>query len=236
MSHLLKRLASRCLRRCVEVQRLQDLEQSLGKAMCIDSKWYSSSNLPEDIARAARQARYPDKQFQQSRAGGASPGSCGPGSLERDLVESGMSQAASSSSKDVHNSAQEAAAVATNWMFPWERRQMQGGSLSSWEKLYWGVFVVAISVFLFNRAGHFTSSEKDGDGEAEAKELEKQKRARLVLAGASMLDDEDDDPFEGLTPKEIQDYVEEYTGANSKDPFEGMSPEEINEFIKANGI
>lgn len=79
---------------------------------------------------------------------------------------------------------------------------MQGGALSSWEKMYWGVFVVAISVFLFNRAGHFTSSEKDDDAEAEAKELEKQKRARLILAGASMLDDDDDDdPFEGLTPK-----------------------------------
>ena len=78
---------------------------------------------------------------------------------------------------------------------------MQGGSLSSWEKMYWGVFVVAISVFLFNRAGHFNSPEKKEDAEAEAKELEKQKRARLILAGASMLDDDDDDPFEGLTPK-----------------------------------
>lgn len=79
---------------------------------------------------------------------------------------------------------------------------MQGGALSSWEKMYWGVFVVAISVFLFNRAGHFTSPEKDVDAVArEAKELEKQKRARLILAGASMLDDDDDDPFEGLTPK-----------------------------------
>lgn len=36
--------------------------------------------------------------------------------------------------------------------------------------------------------------------------------------------------------QEIQDYVEEYTGADSRDPFEGMSPEEINEFVKANGM
>jgi len=94
MSHLLKRLASRCLRRCVELQRLQDAEQSIWKASYIDMKWYSSSNLPEDIARAARQARYPDKQFQSTASG------------------SGVSQAASSSSRqDVHNSAQEAAAV-----------------------------------------------------------------------------------------------------------------------------
>ena len=41
------------------------------------------------------------------------------------------------------------------WMFPWERRQLLGGEdgkgLRTWEKLYWGVFVTAISVFLFSR-------------------------------------------------------------------------------------
>ena len=40
-------------------------------------------------------------------------------------------------------------------MFPWERRQLrggdEGGGLRTWEKLYWGVFVTAISVFLFSR-------------------------------------------------------------------------------------
>ena len=41
------------------------------------------------------------------------------------------------------------------WMFPWERRQLRGAEdgkgLRTWEKLYWGVFVTAISVFLFSR-------------------------------------------------------------------------------------
>ena len=37
------------------------------------------------------------------------------------------------------------------WMFPWERRQLQGGALRWWEKVYWGVFVVGISLILFNR-------------------------------------------------------------------------------------
>ena len=39
------------------------------------------------------------------------------------------------------------------WMFPWERRQLRGDGtgLRTWEKLYWGVFVTAISVFLFSR-------------------------------------------------------------------------------------
>lgn len=36
-------------------------------------------------------------------------------------------------------------------MFPWERRQLQGGELRWWEKAYWGVFVVGIALILFNR-------------------------------------------------------------------------------------
>ncbi len=36
-------------------------------------------------------------------------------------------------------------------MFPWERRQLQGGELRWWEKMYWGVFVVGIALILFNR-------------------------------------------------------------------------------------
>ena len=39
------------------------------------------------------------------------------------------------------------------WMFPWERRQIEGAGtpLRSWEKAYWGVFVTAIALFLFSR-------------------------------------------------------------------------------------
>jgi hypothetical protein len=44
-----------------------------------------------------------------------------------------------------------ASPAATPWMFPWERRQLQGGALRWWEKMYWGVFVVGISLILFNR-------------------------------------------------------------------------------------
>ena len=36
-------------------------------------------------------------------------------------------------------------------MFPWERRQLMGGDLRWWEKMYWGVFVVGIALILFNR-------------------------------------------------------------------------------------
>jgi len=50
------------------------------------------------------------------------------------------------------------------WMFPWERRQLRGDGtgLQTWEKLYWGVFVTAISVFLFSRlAGPKAVAEED---------------------------------------------------------------------------
>lgn len=38
-------------------------------------------------------------------------------------------------------------------LFPWERRQFDGsgGGLRTWEKVYWGVFVTSISIFLFSR-------------------------------------------------------------------------------------
>ena len=44
-------------------------------------------------------------------------------------------------------------AAATAWMFPWERRQMggEGTPLRTWERLYWGVFVMAIAIYLFSR-------------------------------------------------------------------------------------
>lgn len=46
-------------------------------------------------------------------------------------------------------------------MFPWERRQMEGGKLKSWEKAYWGVFAFGMAIFLFNRLkGNFTEKEE----------------------------------------------------------------------------
>ena len=39
-----------------------------------------------------------------------------------------------------------------------------------------------------------------------------------------------------VDPQEIASYVQEVTGgANASDPFEGMSPEEINDYIAKNG-
>ena len=114
---------------------------------------------------------------------------------------------------------------------------MQGtGGLRTWEKVYWGVFVVAISLFLFNRLRDVQPEEPQVD---EKKEALKREKARMVLAGGSVVnfnnageEEEEEDPFEGLSPEEVQRFVEETTGASAKDPFEGMSPEEINEYIR----
>jgi hypothetical protein len=88
-------------------------------------------------------------------------------------------------------------------MFPWERRQMEGGKLRTWEKAYWGVFVVAISVFLFNKAKDWNAPEIDAESAEEirrARDARRAQVARLVLAGGSIVE-ESDDPFEGMDPE-----------------------------------
>ncbi|CAL8470149.1 g9691 [Coccomyxa elongata] len=127
----------------------------------------------------------------------------------------------------------QSAQAASAWMFPWEKRQMDGAQqpLRTWEKLYWGVFVTALAGLLFSRLYRSEKPEPKVDEEKEAKKLQ---RARMVLAGHAFTDD--DDPFEGLTPQEIQQYVLTATqGASAEDPFEGMSPEEINAYVEEHG-
>ena len=158
-------------------------------------------------------------------------------------------------------------------MFPWERRQLRGDGtgLQTWEKLYWGVFVTAISVFLFSRlAGPKKVAEEDPvrhcidrtqrqtalcrcqmkasvlslssclccpgalvrlcrdriasrlcdlglasactcctQEEKAQREQKKSHMARLVLAGQSSFTSDESDVFEGLSPREIQVFVDE---------------------------
>lgn len=71
-----------------------------------------------------------------------------------------------------------------------------------------------------------------------AREAHKAERARLALAGDNFIagEDDDDDPFSGMTPGEIQAYVATSTaGATRDDPFEGMTPDEINEYMSRHG-
>ena len=54
----------------------------------------------------------------------------------------------------------------------------------------------------------------------EEKEAKKMEAARAILAGRSFTEG-DDDPFEGLGPKEIQEYIDKAVqGATRDDPFE----------------
>ena len=135
-------------------------------------------------------------------------------------------------------------------MLPWERRQLlggddkQGGGLRTWEKAYWGLFVTAIAFLLYSRllkpdsaaeAAAAAAKLDAADAGKVARERAKREAARPLLAGRGcfVLDGEDD-PFEGLEPKEVQAFVEAQLaelGASTKDPFAGLDAEEIDELV-----
>ena len=143
---------------------------------------------------------------------------------------------------DAAANAQAGAAAATAWMFPWERRQLDGapGGLKPWEKAYWGLFVGGLAFLLASRL--YRGSGSDGPPvetpeEAAAKAAAQAEATRALLLGRSFVGDEDEDPLEGLTPAEIQAIADKAIGAGASggDPFEGWSPEEINAWVEANG-
>lgn len=122
---------------------------------------------------------------------------------------------------------------------------MEGtGGLRTWEKAYWGVFVVAIAVFLFNRASDWTSSKRKNTEEEEASQEEiarqleqrREERSRGLGAGATVLVGwGEEDVFDGMSPQDIQAFVEKATGMNVKDPYDGMDPGEIDEYVRKHG-
>lgn len=118
------------------------------------------------------------------------------------------------------------------FMFPWERYQLenQDKPLRWWEKAYWGVFVVLVAAFLFNRSQQWMEEKKGAykdlriripvrpgsdappwpvDPEKEAREKERRRHhAVLVLGGRPFLEEEED-PLEGMTPQQVQDFIEQ---------------------------
>uniref|UniRef100_A0A7S1X2X6 Uncharacterized protein n=1 Tax=Tetraselmis chuii TaxID=63592 RepID=A0A7S1X2X6_9CHLO len=120
----------------------------------------------------------------------------------------------------------------TNMMYmPWEKRQFEGGALKWWEKAYWVVFLVTVGALGVSRMYNPWAPPIPGideDLEARKKEV-----ARAVLIGQKHFLD-DDDPFEGMEPTELDAFIRKQTGANIDDPFEGMTPEEIDEYMKNN--
>jgi len=133
----------------------------------------------------------------------------------------GDSASASSPEASQASSQQQSAAAVSRWMLPWEKRQMDGtpGPLRSWERYYWGIFVSALAFMLFSRLTGKDVPVVDAEEEAR-KAKQKLRAARLMLAGQT-LSEEDEEHFEGMTPQEIQEYIEKAIGTKgSADPFE----------------
>ncbi|PRW05773.1 ankyrin repeat family [Chlorella sorokiniana] len=182
------------------------------------------STLPPDVAAAASRAKFPTRRFQPAGGAGAA------------------AEAAGAPPAAAAAAAQQAAAqqvqVASPWMLPWERRQLQGGELKWWEKMYWGVFVVGIALILFNRIEWEKTPDPAIEERRKRREAERQEAARMVLAGKSILVPwGTDDPFVGMTPQEIEDFCKQASGgASEADPFEGMTPQEIDAYIEKHGL
>lgn len=216
-----------------DLVRVSGASSSAAASASASSRRYAGS-LPSDLERAASKARFPASS---SKASGEPTTSA---SVKEEIIDAETAR--------LHKEQQD---VVSGFMFPWERRQMQGGGeLNTWEKYYWGVFVVAIAVFLFNRAGSWNNTEEELEKAAAEKRREEEmerlrvERARLLLAGGTILGpigaagadgEEEEDPFEGMSPEDIEEFVRGQTGA-AADPFAGLSPEEIDEYVKKHNL
>ena len=119
-------------------------------------------------------------------------------------------------------------------MFPWERTVLDGEratKLTTLGKVYWLVFGVSLVVLVGGtvKDRYFKPPPPPVDP---AIEIAKQERIKAGLRrareGRSFTEvPETDDPFDGMTPAEIEKLVAN-DGDTGGDPFEGMSPEEIN--------
>lgn len=207
------------------------------------------STLPGDLEEAAAAARkgYPTRRATPPEpvkpaepVAAPSESAAEGGAVAEAAVDasaaSGAASGAASTMAEAQRRTIEGARIATDWMFPWERRQMSGdtGGLRTWEKIYWGVFVMGLGLLLVNRLAPENAEKAEKEAERERKKKEQRReRARAVLAGAAFSGIEED-PFEGMEPAEIEKIVKEVakeSGASVDDPFEGMSPEEIDAYL-----
>lgn len=128
--------------------------------------------------------------------------------------------------------------TATTWMFPWERRQLEGGpgGLRPWEKVYWGLFVTALAGLGYSRL--VRAEPPPPSPTDDAREAARRAAVRPLLVGAPLFVlDGEADPFDGETPEEVQAYVAAHAGvtAGSADRFEGLEPHEIEALLKEHG-
>lgn len=89
-------------------------------------------------------------------------------------------------------------------------------------------------MLLMRMHSHHLQAEKQRKLELQEKRAS---ALRAVLAGQNFVAGED--PFEGMSPKEIQAFAEEQRnrlGVQSDDPFDGMTPEEIDAYVQKHGL
>jgi pyruvate/2-oxoglutarate dehydrogenase complex dihydrolipoamide acyltransferase (E2) component len=123
-------------------------------------------------------------------------------------------------------------------LFPWERAVLDGEratKLTTLGKVYWLVFGVSLVVLVGGtvKDRYFKPPPPPVDP---AIEIAKQERIKAGLRrareGRSFTEvPVADDPFDGMTPAEIEKLVAN-DGETGGDPFEGMSPEEINAHLE----
>ena len=121
-------------------------------------------------------------------------------------------------------------------MFPWEKRALsgEGSPLTKFEKAYWVVFVGAMAflgIKLVWQKIHPNANDDEDKEEQARREAEKKERAMHVLMGNSAISGEDD-PFEGLSPEEIDAYVKSSTKHSLPPEMYGLLPklQEEDEF------
>lgn len=105
--------------------------------------------------------------------------------------------------------------------------------LRNWSLAVWAGGMSFLVYIIYPYA--FPSTPKEQEEEEQARRLELDRKRKLfvpaVLAGASVIHG-DDDIFKGLSPQEIQRYVDENKGdASVDDPFSGLTPEQIDAYV-----
>lgn len=123
-------------------------------------------------------------------------------------------------------------------MFPWERAVLDAtrwtGEMKAWQKAYWAAFALGLAFVVGSRVKRY-ADEKEKE-EKRLIDVEGNKRAvQEALEGRSFIgtaesgrDGSSADPFDGLSPEEIEALVRRQ--APTGDVYDGMSPEEIEAY------
>ena len=199
-------------------------------------------SAPRSFAFAPRSAQRGFAAGARAWASAKGPGGDGP-AASASRAESGANAEASASDDAGGGTAEtkpgvspeperDAANPLAGMMFPWERAVLSGDRtaepMSDTQKLYWAVFAFAVVVLVVNRVRAYLANRKTKDELAE--ELKANRAAmHRALEGQSFANEED--PFEGMEPGEIEAFLKQQ--APDGDPYAGMTPEEINAYLRA---